>query len=144
MIRFEKITVAITVVVFAVAQMGCATIRGGGAAARPAPKPSDLICYTREENSRIEAFKVRCRSKVKELRAKARHDLATKNNQSKTKLKACQVRLNGCYEQAKAKQTCPSCVKPAVVVGAVSGMLGLAAGVVFGVVATLALKGDLR
>lgn len=144
MIRFEKIAVAVAVVVFAIAQMGCATVRGGGAAARPAPKPSDLICYTREENSRIEAFKVRCRSKVKELRAKAKHDLAAKDQQHKAKLQACQVRLNGCYEQAKAKQTCPSCVKPAMVAGAVSGALGLAVGIAAGVVATLALKGDLR
>jgi len=143
MTHFDEITMAVAVAVFIVTQIGCVSVRGGGAAARPAPKASDQICYTRAENDRIEAFKVRCRAKVKELRTKATHDLATARNQRKAKLDACQARLKGCLRQAIIKQKCPSCVRPALVVGLIAGGVGIVVGVVGGVLVTLAIKGDL-
>lgn len=137
----SRIGIAIAVVVFAIAQFGCVSVRGGGAAATPTTKPTDQVCLTRGEVAKIQAFKVRCRSKVKALRVKASHKQARATKVHKAKLAACKVRLTGCHKQATTKHACPSCLSSVAVAGLVAGLAGLAAGIAAGVLGTLAIRG---
>ena len=142
MIRSNLIGLAVAIVAFAIAQLGCVSVRGG-AAAQPTTQPTDQICLSRDEVARIQAFKIRCRSTLAQVRAEATHDLAVANTNHKAAIQTCQTRLTGCLKQATIVHKCPSCLTPALTVGIVAGVVGLVAGVVVGVVATLAVKGSL-
>jgi len=154
MTRYDLINLAVAVVVFAIIQSGCATIRGS-AAGTDLPKSTDTVTITRAELARIKTFKIRCRSKI----AKLRSDKVTMEKKHKSEVKyvaakakkqagkviaACQLRLNGCLKQAKTITKCPSCIKPAVVAGLIAGGAALIVGAVCGVLGTLAITGDLK
>lgn len=158
MIRYERVfALLFLTTAIALACSGCATTsrtHRGSAGAAPTSKPTlathkkpahktDPICFSREEVGRIEAFKVRCRSTLARVRAKAKHDLQTAQRKHSAAIQVCQERLNACHKQAQIKQTCPSCVKTAILAGVIAGGAALVVGVVAGAVATLAIQGKL-
>ena len=144
MVRSSRIGLAIAVVVFAVAQIGCISVRGGGAAPLPTTQPTDQICLSRAEVAKIQAYKVRCRSTVAQLGASAAHQSAVLQKKYTAEIQQCRVRLTGCLKQATTKHTCPSCLQPVIIAGVVAGSVGLVVGVVVGVVGTLAARGEIR
>lgn len=115
--------------------VGCTTVnkvgRGEGARAKGssvshAPKASpkvEPVCLSRDEVGRLLAFKVRCRAKVKELRLELSHKDKKTKVEKGTQKKIAKERRKGCLRKTKATlQSCPSCVKPAIV----SGLVGVA------------------
>lgn len=156
--RYERVfALLFLITALALTCWGCVTAKHthrGSAGAAPTSKPTlathkkptrktDPICFTREEVGRIEAFKVRCRSTLARVRVKAKHDLETTQRKHSAAIQVCQERLNACHKQAQVKQTCPSCVKTAILAGVIAGGAALVAGVVAGAVATLAIQGKL-
>ena len=140
MIRYS---IAIAVVVFAITQLGCISTRGSGAPL-PTTHPTDLICLSRSEVAKIQAYKIRCRSTVAQLRADASHQSAVLQKKHTAEIQQCKVRLAGCLKQATIAQTCPSCLQPVIIAGVVAGSVGLVVGVVVGVVGVLAARGEIR
>jgi hypothetical protein len=130
MIRYSVI------LILALASSGC--FRAGAAGGIK----KDPICFSRAEVARISAFKIRCRAKIKELRAAAGHK-AKSNEIKATKARdEARARLASCRLQSKRK--CAGCLQSAIVVGIVAGLVGIGAGVATGAGVVLALQGELK
>lgn len=137
MIRCDFIGTTIAIMLLCITQIGCVTSMPGSAGTTSQPTtPSEQICYTRAEHARIAAFKVRCKSKIKELRGELAHKGAKAKLLCEGETKKLAVRLQTCLKQAKAKHTCPSCSQPVLVAGGI----GFAAGVVATIVAVAVLE----
>jgi hypothetical protein len=125
--------------------IGCLSPRDHGVqlATTTTSRPSDRICFTRAEVAKILKFKIKCRAKIKELRARNKYVVTRARAELNGLLKRCQIKLNGCYKQALVKHHCPSCVRPAVVAGLVAGLVGVGVGLAVGAVVVLAVEGKL-
>lgn len=141
MIRCSDLALVFVAWCLAMSAGGCATSGSGGASVRPTSRPLEQICFSRKEVARIMAFKVRCRAKIAEVRARSSHELKTQRHKHQTAQAQCQFRLKACFAQAKLKNDCPSCAASAVWVGVVAGGVGVVLGVAAGVVATLVMQG---
>lgn len=123
----------------AFAGVGCTTVnkagrsegaRAKGSSASHAPKVSpnppklEPVCLSRDEVGRLLAFKARCRAKVKELRLELSHKDKKAKVEKNTQRKIAKEMRESCLKKTKATlQSCPPCVKPAIVSGLVGAAL---------------------
>ena len=60
------------------------------------------VCFTRDEIARIQAFKVRCRSTIKQERLRCKLDKKSLVLGYKTMLNESKIKLKSCFDQCKA------------------------------------------
>jgi hypothetical protein len=114
---------------FLISSAACVTTGSAGSLTRT----NEPVCYTRAEHTRLVAFQVRCRGKVRELRQRLAHETQKQRLQCENKNKQLTIRLHTCLKQTRVKHTCSGCLRPALV----GGLLGAAAVAVAWVVVEL-------
>ena len=103
--------------------MGCAHVRGGGAAAsRPVCFSTSEVAFIRKQISKCKGQVARCKLERKRDQQSARLDHQRDTGLLQSDLAACRKK-----QQVLLKRRCPSCALPWILVG-VAGAVAVAAG----------------